>query len=490
MSMNGSGRLPHLVGEKLRKIAYGVIPPGQEPDLEAFRSISRIAYWEARKGLCEWTDVSTFLQDFGVSRDLPERFGEEIFNETIADAAEEVERDALDEQDELDQRAILADQQSNPPATGWRANAIKASDLRNKVFAPVKCVLPGLVTDGFNLFAGKPKIGKSWLLLDACIAIAANRFTLGQIKPETGDVLYLALEDSQRRLLKRIDKLLTPFSAEWPARLTFATEWKKTNNGGLDDIAEWCRSVKTPKLVVIDTLELIRPPQTSKGQSYSADYEAIRVLQKFSHAMGVAIVASHHLRKMEADDPFDTISGTLGLTGAADTILVIKKQAGAVTLYAHGRDIEESESALQFDRGTCRWTILGSAAEVSRSNERSRVIAALKETGTAMSPSELQVAAELKTRNSADVLLFRMARDGEIERAERGRYQLPADPDSKVDSKIARKIKSDAQAIDIAPDHEGLNGHLTDLTDLTDTPHHPRAGDGLDIPECFRRTRQ
>jgi RecA-family ATPase len=58
-----------------------------------------------------------------------------------------------------------------------------------------------------TIFAGKPKIGKSSFLYDVCLATAADRFVLGDIKPTQGDVLYLALEDSQRRLKKRLDKL-------------------------------------------------------------------------------------------------------------------------------------------------------------------------------------------------------------------------------------------------------------------------------------------
>lgn len=66
---------------------------------------------------------------------------------------------------------------------------------------------------------------------------------------------------------------------------------------------------------------------------------------------------------MEADDPFDMVSGTNGLTGAADTILVLRRQAGNVTLYARGRDIEEQETACRFDKVTCRWTLLGDAQD-------------------------------------------------------------------------------------------------------------------------------
>jgi hypothetical protein len=306
----------------------------------------------------------------------------------------------------------------------WKAKAISASELRLQKFPPVQYVLPSFIPEGVTILASKPKMGKSWLALDLCLAVAAGRFTMGALKPASGDVLYLALEDSHRRLQRRLDKLLPVFSESWPERLTLVTEWRKTNEGGICDIADWCKSVAKPRLVVIDTLEKVRPPQTAKGQSYSADYEALTGLQRLAHQYGIAIVVVHHQRKMEADDPFDTISGTLGLTGAADTILVIKKQAGAATLYARGRDIEESESALQFEKATCKWTILGAAAEVHRSNERARVLAILKEAGAALSPKEIQLSADLRNRNATDVLLGKMTRDGEIERAQRGRYSL------------------------------------------------------------------
>jgi hypothetical protein len=67
---------------------------------------------------------------------------------------------------------------------------------------------------------------------------------------------------------------------------------------------------------------------------------------------------------------FDTVSGAQGLTGAADTILILKPSANGVTLYARGPDIEEAELTVQFNRNNCEWTILAQAAEVHRSDER------------------------------------------------------------------------------------------------------------------------
>ncbi|MGB6938461.1 MAG: AAA family ATPase, partial [Xanthobacteraceae bacterium] len=342
---------------------------------------------------------------------------------------------------------------------GWRSKTIKASTLQTMTFAPVRYVLPGYVSEGVSILAGKPKIGKSWLTFDLCIAAAAGRFTLGTLKPAQGDVLYLALEDSNRRLKRRMTKLLRGSEGSWPDRLTLTTEWRPADQGGLADIESWCKSVSLPVLIVIDTLEKFRPLQTGKTPAYSSDYQAITGLQKIAGELGIAVVINHHVRKMEAEDPFDTVSGTLGLTGAADTILVLKRQAGAVTLHARGRDIEESETALQFDRGTCRWTILGAAADVHMSQERGAVIAALAGAGAdGLAVSEIMAATGSNSRGAIDTLLFKMKEAGEVTRLKRGVYALAKDA-----GKIGQKERNGHQV----PENIEEVDDLSNLTDLT-----------------------
>jgi hypothetical protein len=162
---------------------------------------------------------------------------------------------------------------------------------------------------------------------------------------------------------------------------------------------------------------------------------------------------------MEADDPFDTVSGTLGLTGAADTIIVLKRHAGAVTLHARGRDIEEIETALQFERATCRWTILGAASEIYVSNERAAVLNALSRAGPdGLAVSEIMAATDSSNRSAMDTLLFKMKLDGEIIRIKRGIYALAQDG-----GKIGQKERSSIEAIE----NIGLNRNLSNLADLT-----------------------
>src|SRR5205823_3388465 len=160
---------------------------------------------------------------------------------------------------------------------------------------------------------------------------------------------------------------LSPEQKTWPDRLVLATDWRRADAGGIEDIADWCDSVSQPVLVVIDTLERFRQLAKAGSSAYTTDYLAISGLHKLAHERGIAIVVIHHVRKMEADDPFDMVSGTNGLTGAADTILVLRRQAGNVTLHARGRDIEEKETACRFDKNTCRWTLLGEAEAVHSS---------------------------------------------------------------------------------------------------------------------------
>jgi hypothetical protein len=93
-----------------------------------------------------------------------------------------------------------------------------------------------------------------------------------------------------------------------------------------------------------------------------------------------------------------------------------------------GRDIDESETAMQFDKATCRWTIvgaLGGAVDVRISDQRRRVLQVLAEAGGPLSRAEIRRAAGLRNENAADLILGKMVRDGEIVRAGRGKYDLP-----------------------------------------------------------------
>jgi hypothetical protein len=314
---------------------------------------------------------------------------------------------------------VWADSMKIHPKPGWRDHAVTAADLQKKQFPPVRYVVPNLVPEGLSMLCGRPKIGKSWAALEIAIGVATGRGCFGGLETEQGDVLYAALEDNPRRLQRRIDKLLSPVSSSWPLGLTLTTSWRRLDKGGVTDITEWIKEADKPRLVILDTLAGVKPIRTNSG--YAEDYESLTNIHRLANDIGIAVLVLHHTRKMDADDPIDTISGTLGLAGCADTLLVFAGTSQGMTLYVRGRDIEEAEHAVTFDKQSCRWAIVGSAAEVQMSETRQAILSVLNESADPLGPSDIAAAAGLKEGVVRQRLLG-MQSKGEVFKRGRGLY--------------------------------------------------------------------
>jgi hypothetical protein len=121
------------------------------------------------------------------------------------------------------------------------------------------------------------------------------------------------------------------------------------------------------------------------------------------------------------------VSGSNGLAACADTTLILNRDGQGTTLYGRGRDIEEFEKALQFDRTSGAWTILGEADEVRRSDERTAILTALEAAPGPLTPSQIVAATNMKRAN-VDFLLSRMGADGEVLKLKRGLYTSAQNP--------------------------------------------------------------
>lgn len=309
-----------------------------------------------------------------------------------------------------------------PPKPPLEALLSSAADLQRMKFSPIQYVVPGYIAEGCTLLAGRPKLGKSWLVLEAGLAVALGGDCLGGIACEQGDVLYLALEDNERRLQSRITKMLGVHNQSWPAAFEYATEWPRANDGGLGKLREWIEKHPKARLIVVDVLAMFKPVRGSSESLYEADYHAIKGLQGLASEFRIAIVIVHHTRKSGAEsDPFEKVSGTLGLSGAADTTLILDRDGNGATIYGRGRDVEEIESAVIFDKASCRWHVQGAAADVRRTDERSVILDALLEADAPMDPRELAIATGA-ARNAIDQLLYKLAKAGEVHKVSRGLY--------------------------------------------------------------------
>lgn len=315
---------------------------------------------------------------------------------------------------------------------------VTARKLCTMTFTPIRYVVPGYIAEGLTLFAGRPKLGKSWFCLDIALAVASGGACLGDVQCAEGDVLYLALEDNLRRLQSRIFRVWNSTSQEPPERLTLVTEWDRGDEG-VAGIRKWIQEALQPRLVIVDVLAMFKAVSKDREQTlYEADYMAIKGLQSLAMKTGVAIVVVHHTRKTVGEaDPFEKVSGTLGLSGAADTTLILDRTQTGCTIYGRGRDIEEIETAVQFDKLSCRWSVLGDAQEVRRTDERKVILDLLADNREAMSPAEIADALRLN-RNNVKQLLFKMAKVGEVVKiGKRGQYSHPkyaGYPDNSSDS--------------------------------------------------------
>ena len=330
-----------------------------------------------------------------------------------------------------------------------RLRLISAASLQGKTFPPIKWLVEDRLPEGLSLLCGKPKLGKSWLALDLACAVAEGGQFLGNLC-ERGAALYLALEDNQRRLQDRL-KRIRPLVG-WPDRLDLTCEAPRLSEGGAAAIEEWIANADSPRLIIVDTLATVRPSQEWKKRAiikvimpryatYTASLQNTRV----------AVVVVHHLRKTEGDDPFDMVSGSTGLTGAADATLILTKRTedGGVVLYGRGRDLQEFEVAVEFDADHCRWKALGDPVAVFLSDTRLEIAKAMQAgqqtTGGIITSTGLSEANVSQT-------LRRMVRDGQALKEARGCYVLT--------EALLKRVSE----VSGCQDGDGEPDNLTDLT--------------------------
>jgi hypothetical protein len=388
-------------------------------------------------GSADWSQLAgRLITIWPDNDDEGRRAGDEVARAVLAAGAAEVRMVALppglpngwDLADEipggLDVAALIAGAVDVRQGQLDRLGLINAADLVAKEFKPPKWAVPDFVPEGLSILAGRPKVGKSWMALDFAIAAAAGTAALGSAPCEGGDVLLIALEDTERRLNGRIKAVLQ--GAPAPASLTIATQWRRADDEGLHDLRVWLATHRNARLVLIDTLQMIRGRPDRDFGVYANDYAAINGFKKLADEFGVPILLVHHLRKESASDPLDAVSGTAGLTGSADTILVLKREPNDPfgILYVRGRDVIESETAIQFDNATGKWARLGAAQDFRKSEERRTIIRALIDADEPLTPAEIAQAVSKKP-GAIRVTLSRMRSAGEVTRRMDGRYATP-----------------------------------------------------------------
>ena len=231
---------------------------------------------------------------------------------------------------------------------------IDAETLMDKRLPPTKFCVDTLLPQGLCILGGAPKVGKAWFVLDLCIHVARGDEFLG-LPATRRKVLYLCLEDSERRIQERLNTI----TADVPEGLYFALGDITMETGICDFLRKRKQEIPELSLIAIDTFQLIRNP--TNDVSYGNDYAELRVLKALAEELGICLLLVHHLRKMGDSDPVNRLSGSSEISGAVDAVYILDKpmrSGNRATLIASGRDIRDRKIELEMNPQSCIWTLI------------------------------------------------------------------------------------------------------------------------------------
>lgn len=247
-----------------------------------------------------------------------------------------------------------------------KLTAISAFDLQNKEFEERYYAVQNMIPEGETVIAAPPKTGKSWLMLDMCLKVAEGKTFLG-FDTKQSDTLYLALEDGDSFEQERLN--IVTGGAQAPKNFHFVfSNVMPMNEGFLLQLEELLKVFPNIKVVVIDTLQFVKYRQGKSESAYECDYRTGRDLKEFAEKNHLAIVVVTHTTKMiHMEDEMSNVSGTNGVTGAADAVIVLSKEKRTdkeAKMFITGRKVRQSMHSVKFDDSKCCW-VYGGIAEVT-----------------------------------------------------------------------------------------------------------------------------
>jgi hypothetical protein len=270
---------------------------------------------------------------------------------------------------ELNEALALPEAKLIEPTGEW-----DAVDLLSAVFREAPDILERIVPVGLTLISAAPKVGKTRWLTQLSVAVVRGTPFLDRKVTQT-KVLTLALEDGARRYQKSLHTLVGS-SRPGRSELTIRTTSKRLDEGGITKIEQHLDQHPECKLVIIDVLARVRP-QGRGTDKYQLDYDALASLQRVANLRQIAIVVVHHTnQRADTTDIFELVSGTSGLIGVVDSLMVLQRRRSddAGILHITGREVEDQTVALGFTDGWWRPAPEGMSAELLSESKEVRTL--------------------------------------------------------------------------------------------------------------------
>ncbi|HZC07259.1 MAG TPA: AAA family ATPase [Ktedonobacterales bacterium] len=305
----------------------------------------------------------------------------------------------------------------------WRAKQINGEQLRTKVITHKPYLVPQYIPHGFTLLGGRPKAGKTTLAMQVGYQVATlGGSVLGQQLVVHGDVHLVGLEDTQARYQHRFQQMF-PNDAYWPERFHLHLEWPTMAQGGLEYLGELLAAYPETVAILIDSWPLFRGVSESAG--YNKDYADSNAMATWTREHDTNVLVTTHTTKTKTQidgEEIDFIQDTTGITAGADTILVMKRVAGVMTLFRRGRDLDDNDPVkLQDDAETLLW-MPGVTAPPST---RQSILCALVNAGAdGLTPAGVAQVSGIKRETCKQMLHRLCTQEHLVEAGESGVYTL------------------------------------------------------------------
>ncbi len=313
------------------------------------------------------------------------------------------------------------------PAPNPKPKPLQAIDARTIFKADYpepEFVIEDLLTKGVTFCCGRPKVGKSWMVLQLALAVARGSVALGNFAVKTpGRVMYCGLEEPPRRTSNRLKMFITE-DEPYLENIHMIYRLQPLLAGGAAELDEYL--TRNPsELLIIDTFLSVLQA-SGKRDVLRSDYAEVRVLAELAEKHKTAVLVVHHLRKMGAEYALDAVAGTTGLTASADSIWALTRTPeGAFKLAIQGRDMENREYEVAFGVHADQfgWRVIAEGNEIGMSQERKDILLILEQEGP-QKPVKLAQLLGNKNYSTTRRLLQKMYQDDLITKCQDGRYRL------------------------------------------------------------------
>ena len=298
----------------------------------------------------------------------------------------------------------------------WTPNIISAKELCEMDIQEPDWVIEEMIAPGLTILAGPPKAGKTRLATNWAFGLSKGSLILDSIEVKQCGVLFICLEDSYRTMKDRIE-ILNENSGSIPDLLKLAMEWERVGRGGLGALDRYLNEHSEIKLVIIDVLGKFRKP-SKNNNNYDEDLETGSIIKEIADRYSISIIANHHFNKRNGETDFiDRVSGTSGLTGAADTIMALEREMNSDfgTLSMRGREVKDQVLSLRYDEEIGTWyaDLNENQKKKNMHITRKKIIEYLEEKGKPLRAKEISTGLKSNSKTIRGILR-KMIEKGQI----------------------------------------------------------------------------